>query len=400
MQPTVKIAFDLSLAGAGDFFTLGDTTKGVLNNSTFTLAGDVLTDVTDFVRSVTVRRGRPRELANYDAGAAEVTLDNRARLFDPTAGTAISPYASSIEPGKELSIDLAGAPLYRGIIQDWDLSYDLSGDSTTTAKASDAFTILARGEVAAGTAVPEPLSDRLDSVLTAASWPEVKRAIDTDLTNLGANEVRDGQTTLSYLQQVAQSAAGSLFISRDGLVTYRERSALQADTGIVFADDGTGIPFSGIEIEYGSEELYTEVAVVYVGGTAVASNALAQAKYGVIDQTITTFLADGDDAQDYADFYAGRYSTPILRVRSVRLAMDGLSPTQQATVASLELGDLVTVTFTPNGVGDPITRPVSLDGIEHLITPTRHDVTLNFSESLSAFVLGSSVIGGSQPLGW
>lgn len=400
MQPTVKIAFDLSLAGAGDFFTLDDSTKGVLNNATFTLAGDVLTDVTDYVRSVTVRRGRPRELANYDAGAAEVTLDNRARLFDPTAGTAISPYALSIEPGKELSIDLAGAPLYRGIIQDWDLSYDLSGDSTTTAKASDAFTLLARSEVSAGTAVAEPLADRLNSVLTAAGWPVAKRAIDADPTDLGANEVRDGQVTLAYLQQVAQSGGGSLFMSRDGLVTYRERSALQADTGIVFADDGTGIRFSGIELQYGSEELYTEVSVTYVGGTAVASNATAQSKYGIINQTISTLLADGNDAQYYADFYAGRYSSPTLRVRSVRIAMNGISPTEQATIAGLELGDLVTVTFTPNGVGAPISRAVALDGIEHAISPARHDVTLNFSESLSAFVLGSSVIGGPEPLGW
>ena len=53
----VRIAFDLAAGGVGDFFTLNDPTKGALNNATFKLAGDILEDVTDDVRSVTVRRG-------------------------------------------------------------------------------------------------------------------------------------------------------------------------------------------------------------------------------------------------------------------------------------------------------------------------------------------------------
>jgi hypothetical protein len=50
----------------------------------FGLAGDILEDVTDEVRSVTVRRGRSRELERYQAGAATVVLDSQDRKYDPS----------------------------------------------------------------------------------------------------------------------------------------------------------------------------------------------------------------------------------------------------------------------------------------------------------------------------
>ena len=118
MTPTVLIAFDLSLAGAGNFFTLDDAVKGELDNATFTLAGDVYEDVSDDVRSVSVRRGRSRELTAFTAGQASVVLDNRARLYDPTAGTAVSPYGPSILPRKAIFIKVGGQALFTGVVED------------------------------------------------------------------------------------------------------------------------------------------------------------------------------------------------------------------------------------------------------------------------------------------
>jgi hypothetical protein len=165
MQPTVRIAFDLSLAGAGNFFTLDDTTKGELDNATFLLAGEVFEDVSDDVRSVSVRRGRSRELTAFTAGQASVVLDNRARLYDPTAGTAVSPYAPSILPRKALSIEVGGQALFTGIVEDWDLQFSLDGDATTTAKGTDGFTLLAGETITAGTATPQGSGARVSAIL-------------------------------------------------------------------------------------------------------------------------------------------------------------------------------------------------------------------------------------------
>ena len=102
MGTRVQIAFDLSANGVGDYFTLDDATKGVLDNATYKLGGDVLVDVTAKVRSVQVRRGRSRQLERFTAGNANIVLDNRDRAFDPL--NTASAYYGSILPGKQVIV--------------------------------------------------------------------------------------------------------------------------------------------------------------------------------------------------------------------------------------------------------------------------------------------------------
>jgi hypothetical protein len=84
MSVKVELAVDLAANGIGDYFTLDDSTKGILGGTVYKLAGDVLVDLTSYVRSVQVRRGRSRVLERFQPGIAEVVLDNRGRDFDPT----------------------------------------------------------------------------------------------------------------------------------------------------------------------------------------------------------------------------------------------------------------------------------------------------------------------------
>jgi hypothetical protein len=386
--PTVRIAFDLSLAGAGNFFTLDDPTKGELDNATFLLAGEVFEDVSDDVRSVSVRRGRSRELTAFTAGQASVVLDNRDRLYDPTAGTATSPYGPSILPRKALSIEVGGQALFTGIVEDWDLQFSLDKDAVTIAKGTDGFTLLAGETITAGTATPEGSGARVDSILDDVDWPVAKRRIDTGVASLGADVIAENTTALSYLQTIDVSEGGALFIAKDGSVEFLERTASQATPVMSFADDGTGVPFSDISLEFGTESLFTQVSVEYVGGTAVATAGSAViGNYGLTQLTVKTLLADSDEADDIADFYLFRFSEPQVRFDQLEVRMNGLTQAQQLQVLDLELGDPVDIVFTPQGIGDPIERVVVVDQIEHNITPADHVVRLNFSQTLTGFTL-------------
>ena len=388
MIPTVRIAFDLSLAGAGDFFTLDNPTRGQLNNTGFKLAGDVYEDVSDDVRSVSVRRGRSRELTAFTAGQASVVLDNRARLYDPTAGTAISPYGPSILPRKAIAIEVGGQALFTGIVEDWDLQFSLDGDAITTAKSTDGFTLLSSETIAPGTATPGGSGARVESVLDEIDWPVAKRRIATGIASLGADVVADNVKALTYLQTIDVSEGGALFIAKDGSVEFLERTASQGATVMSFTDDGTGVPFSDISLEFGTESLFTQVSVEYVGGTAVATAGTAVTNnYGLSELTVKTLLADSNEADDIAEFYLFRYSEPQVRIDQLEVRMNGLSVTQQAQVLNLELGDAVDVVFTPQGIGDPIERVVVVDQIEHNITPADHSVRFNFSQTLTGFTL-------------
>ena len=81
-------------------FTLDDPVAGVLDSTDFTLGGVEFVDVTDKVRSVTLARGKNRDLDRFNAGTLSVTLNNENRDFDPLYSA--SPFVNNIEPRREV----------------------------------------------------------------------------------------------------------------------------------------------------------------------------------------------------------------------------------------------------------------------------------------------------------
>ena len=86
MTLAVEVALDLAANGQGEFFTLDDPTKGVLDGATYKLAGDVFVDFTDRVRSLRISRGRSSRLARFTSATGQVVFDNRDRFLDPSWG--------------------------------------------------------------------------------------------------------------------------------------------------------------------------------------------------------------------------------------------------------------------------------------------------------------------------
>lgn len=399
----VRIAFDLAAGGVGDFFTLDDPVKGELDNATYKLAGDILEDVTEGVQRISVRRGRSRELERYQAGALTVDLDNSDRKYDPAAGTAITPYGASMRPRKAITVTTAGYPVFAGVVEDWDLEYALDGGHVSSVKATDGFVFLANQEIQPHTAISELTGARVSAILDRGEidWPAAKRAIGTGIATLQADAI--GGTAdptpvnaLQYLQKVDESEQGALFIAADGVLTFRDRANLQIITTTVFADDGTGIPFTNVDASYGSEELRNRITVTRLnGGTATASGTASIAAYGAIDFEIrdTLFSTDGQ-AQDLADLILSRYEEPLLRIDGIEVVTNALTETQINEVLALELGDLVQVKYTPSGIGDTIDQFVRLDSIEHDIDATQHRIRLFFSQGETpALVLDSATFG-------
>jgi hypothetical protein len=389
-----QIAFDLSMTTPVNFFTLDDPVRGVLDNIVYPLGGDVLVDVTDYLREVTVRRGRSRELERFTAGNCELVLDNRARTFDPLY--AAGPYFGSIKPRKQVVVDVDGEPLFTGLIADWNLGYDVGGDSVAEPSCVDALDMLNGATIAAGTAVSQSTGDRVTAILDAVSWPTTRRAISDGQATLDA-DAQDGISALAYLQKVELSEPGALFVGRAGEVVFRDRADLQSATPAA-AFGGTAIPFISLAVDYGAEELVNIASVSWYGGTAVAGTATATnsasvTEYGEYLSEYATLLDGESQAQDMADWIVGRYGQPRYRVDSVTVRLQGLTPTQQAAVLRLDLADVVTVEFTPNGIGSAISQTVSIDAIEHAADPGVHDVTFTLSETFAGFTLDSSTFG-------
>lgn len=399
----VRIAFDLAAGGVGNFFTLDDDPKGKLDDAPFGLAGDILEDVTADVRSITVRRGRSRELERYQAGVATVTLDNSGRKYDPAAGTAITPFGASMRPRKAITVTADGLPIFAGVVDDWDLVYEREGDHKASVKATDGFVFLANQEIQPHTATAQRTGERIEAILNRSEigWPVGRRNIDEGIATLQADAIGgtanpQAVNALQYLQKVDESEQGALFIGADGRLTFRDRASLQILSETVFADDGSGIPFTAIDASFGSEELRNRVTVSRLnGGTAVASDTDSIAAYGAIDFDLRdTLLADDGQAQSLANVIVARFAEPLLRIDGIEVVTNAITPAQTQEVLALELGTLVRVIYTPSGIGDPIDQFVRLDSIEHRIDAFEHRIKLSFSQGEApALVLDSQTFG-------
>jgi hypothetical protein len=199
MSVRVLIGFDLSAIGDPTLFTLDDPVQGELDGA-FVLGGSLYQDVTQYVRSLNIRRGRSRRLDKFQTGTAAITLDNTGRVFDPAyAG---SPYVGQVKPRRPIQIVDGTNYLFTGLIEDWNLDYSLNRDSVATALCTDSFTLLASSELAAFTAVSQLPGDRINAILDRAevSWPAGARDIQDGSQLLQADTVDEGVVVLNYLQ--------------------------------------------------------------------------------------------------------------------------------------------------------------------------------------------------------
>lgn len=386
-QPLVEIGFDVVGANA-NLFTLDDPVKGQLDNTLYPLGGQIFYDVTNAVKSIAIRRGKNRQLDEYDAGLANVVFDNNDRTFDPEY--AASPFFGQIIPKRAIRISSGGQRVFTGVIDDWNLDYDPGGNSEASAASSDAFTLFNTQTLPAGTATPELSGARVNSILNLpdVSWSSQERLIDPGSTELGADVFSEDSNVLEYLRTIARSEPGNLFIGKQGRVVFTDRTHAPVSGNIVLADDGTGIPYQGMKVVYGSELLYNEIVIgSQLAGTVVAQDLGSIAEYGVLNLTQTGLLMSSTDfVQSLALFYASKYSEPEYRFESVDIVLDELQPADQETILDLEIGDFVTIKFTPNGIAPAIEKLAEVIRIDNDITPVSHVVSLGFS-TLDKFLL-------------
>ena len=169
-----------------------------------------------------------------------------------------------------------------------------------------------------------------------------------------------------------------------------------------FSNSGSGIPFDGVEIVYGSEQLYNKISgsgiVSTPGAVLTVQDTGSQAIYGIRAQDLGTNLLNSTDTDVDLVLKNVLYQTylPNLRIQSITINLKKLSPTDSATLLALEIDDALEVSFTPRGIGDPIVEIGRIIGISHAIDQVNHNITLRMSAStaeLTIFTLDSERTG-------
>jgi hypothetical protein len=410
-QTKVFIAFDLSDSG-GSFFTLDDTVRGVLN-APYILGGDLMVDVTNHVASVSISRGKSNELDRYTAGNASVTLHNDDRSFDPFY--ADGPYFTQIVPRKEVAIETNGIRQFSGFIDDWDLEYQLGQKSYATVSAVDGFIQLTATQLNEFTNVQENSGERVLKILNRpeVAWPSGRRNVEEGRRTLQADTVPENTNVLKYLQLIADTEVGQLFISKDGVLVFQDRIVAPPLVDDLIFSDGTQtvqqpeaqyIRYSDIQVVYGSENLYNRITVTREGGLPQTADSVnSQALYGIQTLSLDGLLLTSDqEAADLAVYLLGVYDEPDLRISSVEVNLHDKTPQQQGELLNIELQDVYKIVFTPNGIGDPFEQYGIVQGIRETIGIDFHKITYDFGSFRKfPFILDHpvyGVLGGGLPL--
>ena len=378
----VEIGFDLTETGRGPFFKLDDPIQGQLDNTEYFLGGNLFFDVTNKVKSIAIRRGKNLELNQFDQGLANVVFDNNDRTFDPEF--AASQFFGQIVPKRQIRIFSGDEIQFSGVIDDWNLDYEVNGDSLTSAACSDALSNFAVQTIPARTNSVEQSGQRINTILDLPEidWPASDRLIDTGQMELGADLVADNSNALNYLRRVEQAELGKLFIGKDGKVVFKDRISAPTSGGVEFSDDGTGIPYQGLKVQFGSELLANEIVVksVITETELLAIDEDSIQQFGIFNLTRSDLLINNDDdLSNYAVFIASKFSLPEYRFESLDLLLDELPALQQEEVLNLELGDVVSIKFTPNGIAPAIEKFGEVIRIDHNIDINNHVTSLGFA---------------------
>ena len=397
--PTLQVLVGFQTTTAfGTPFQLDNATYGLLG--TGTLGGYQMVDITTMVQSASISRGRNREMEQFNGGTAQMQIYDPTRLFDPLNTASI--YYPFVAPRQPVQILAGGVMIYSGFVTDWDLNYGYTTSANvTTVACADAFTVLANQAMNAYTFTEQSSSARVAAVLTR---PEIiyqgAYSVGTGSSTLGAYAVAAGTNVLAYLQNVATSEQGYLFISANGTLTFTGRSAvLNPVSSIAFVDTGSGgIPYRTLKNAYGDELLYNYVQTqAPPGGVQTTSDAPSIALYQAQQWTKLDLLNSTDaEVAALGNYVLGRYRNPVLRFTGVSVQLAALSEADQTTALSTDLTRIASVQKSYS-VGSPasVTQTLIVSGINHAITPGSHIVEYTFesTDGNAYFTLDGDVFG-------
>jgi hypothetical protein len=239
---------------------------------------------------------------------------------------------------------IGGAQLVVGITQD--------PATTGTAMAGDGF------QIEPGTAFINYFDGGYNPYLSSAST---------------AYEVAWGATPYASTSGLTTSVASA--ISAPTLVTFADMNSQGTAYG-----NGTGIPFTDLQVVYASEQLYNQVQVVGVNATATVEDTASQSLYGLRGYAQTDNLTTSTTKPALiASAFLGEFRLPEYRASQLTVALESLGSAVQTSVLGLEIRDVVRVCFQPSATGTVVDKYYQILGISSDTDVERDAITFSIA---------------------
>lgn len=398
---TVKVLLDVGFLT--NAFTLDSSTL----NGTDVLDGSTdFVDITEYVTSVNINRGRATQLDPFNAGNCSITADDKAsgRKFDPL-NTSSDWYQGSLGIAPKRQVQVYGgsagtAAMFSGYLFDMNIDYAEPQLSSASITAVDALAQISQTTLTGFTPASELTSDRINTILSRSevAWSTALRSIATGQATCGTVAYDDATNALAALQAVQFAEDGRLFANRSGLIEFDSRIATSFGTAVASLG-GTAvgaIPIQSLSNLYGAETVVNRASVQISGGTvsSIANGTASQTEYGIKNFSLTDIpLATEAAGSALAANLVGRFSEPVVKFNEATVLVNMLTTAQQEQMARLEIGDILSVTrvFT-SGTPLTVTQNVVVESIQHRLSPSRHEMNIGLGqiELLTPFILNTS----------
>ena len=390
-------------------------------------ASPSFTDISAFVRSFDIKRGRNNELGQFPAGTLQVVLSNADNRFNPTNTT--SPYFDSssgktkIQPLKRIRVkalyDSVTYIIFEGFLDTIPVKYPNNGsDSTVILTATDAFrlfqqsTLQGRGfrlgltgfsevgqSTRLGISFPNELSStRVTQILNQFGFPSDRRDIQTGTLQVGTQQITDN--VLFALRECETAENAQFFMSADGKATFRNRDYRLSNTKAInvqatFSNDGSNLPYVDVGLSFDDQEIINIYEWTREGGTTqYIADTDSVLSYGAFDLAQTTINISDSDVASLISQKVAETSQPIVRFNN--LVVNPRENTLLWTQAlGREFGDRIKVKVV-NPDGSSLEDEVLIESIQHSVIASsqtwRWSVTLSPAGS-SAWILGQAKLG-------
>jgi len=406
--PTLGVTIDFANGPAfGNPLLLDDPSTPLGTGILADAPADVV-DVSDIALRVSIRRGRNRVLNSFEAGTATVVLEDENGDYNPQNDS--SPYYGKLLPLRKIRIfadydDGGGTDryyLFSGYITSFDNTFRLGNDevSTVTFQCVDAFRLLQNVQITtvAGSSAGQTTGARIENLLDLASFPVSQRLIDAGDT-LVQVDPGTSRSLLGACQNIEQTELGGFFIDDEGNAVFLSRSTVSEkadETPLLFNDDGTDISYQAIDFAYDDTQIFNDITVTRLGGTAQNVQSTSSIETFFIHSGSRSDLLMQTDAEalDQASMLLNARENALLRIDSIGLnLMDSTASNRIVAGLESDLFTLINVTKTGQA-SSTFDLELFVQGIQHDITPNTWTTRFLTAEPIiQAFILDSQIQG-------
>jgi hypothetical protein len=350
------------------------------------------TTTTVWTSPIKVNDGKPHHVAiSWDQAVdGYCRLDNISAIrfgvgtYNQRGGYAIRSIGKAIRPGFTIL----------NFIGTIDEVLTWGGFLTTTA-ASNLYA-MGKGTFGLGNIT----SNLVIQVLNMIGWMTDARSITTGTGRTSALNVQ-GSNALAALQSWETAEQGKLFIDASGNVKFIGRNTLWTQSIYAVSQrtygDGTGeLPYTGFESSYDDQLIYNVVSGNRVNGPVITTqDTNSQGQYFIRPNDLSDLnVTNNQQVLDIVSDRLYRYAQPKYRIESITINPKANPASLYPAVIGDEIGTRVTVKRRPQNVGSVISQELSIEGIQHSITPDSWQTNYLLAPAIGIyFTLDSATFG-------